>query len=48
MHPDNIEAGKPFVARHGFKVCTVACYISGYIRYDDSKRDWMKERTATS
>ena len=34
---DNIEAGKEFGARHGFKVCTGARYLGGYIGDDKSK-----------
>ena len=45
--PDNIEAGKVFVARHGFKVCTGARYLGGYILDDESKHDWLKQRTLT-
>ena len=45
MHQENIEAGKMFDARHGFKVCTGARYLRGYIRDNDSKRDWLRERT---
>ena len=31
LRPENIEAEKEFGARHGFKVCTVARYLGGYI-----------------
>ena len=44
---ENIEAGKVFGARHGFKLCTGTRYLEGYIRYDESKRDWLRERTLT-
>ena len=44
MHQENIEAGKMFGAHHGFKVCTGARYLRGYIRDNDSKRDWLRER----
>ena len=45
VHPNHPEAGKWFGARHGFKVCTGARYLRGYIRDNDSKRDWLRERT---
>ena len=45
VRPENLEAGKVFGARHGFKVCTGARYLGGYIRDDKSKRDWLRERT---
>ena len=47
MHPENIEAGKLFRAHNGFKVCTVVRYLGGYIGDDDSKCDWLRERTLT-
>ena len=43
VHPNHPEAGKWFGARHGFKVCTGARYLRGYIGYGDSKRDFLKE-----
>ena len=46
-HPENIKAGKVFGARHGFRVCTGAHYLGGYIGYNKSKRDWLRERTLT-
>ena len=45
LHPDNLEAGNFFGARHRFKVCTGAHYLGGYIGYDESKHDWLRERT---
>ena len=36
---ENVEAGKLFGRRHGFKVCTGAHYLGGYIGDDESKRD---------
>ena len=27
-------------------MCTSACYLDSYIWYDESKREWLKERTA--
>ena len=45
--PDNIEAGNFFGRRHGFKVCTGARYLGGYIKDDESKRDWLRKRTLT-
>ena len=42
VHPDNIESVKRFGFSHGFKVCTDVRYIGGFIRYDDSKCDWLK------
>ena len=41
----NIEAGKVFGRRHGFRVCTGTHYIGCYIRDNDYKRDWLRERT---
>ena len=29
--------------RHGFKVCTGACYLGGYIEDSKSKRNWLRE-----
>ena len=31
VRPENLEAGKVFRARHGFRVCTGARYLGGYI-----------------
>ena len=45
IHLNNIEAGKLSGLRHGFKACTGACYLGGYIMDDKSKPDWTKERT---
>ena len=45
--PENLEAGKVFGARHGFKVCRGAHYLGGNIRDDESKHDWLRERTLT-
>ena len=45
VHPENIEARKNFRERHGFRVCTGARYLGGYIGDDKSKRDWLTERT---
>ena len=42
---ENIEAGKVSGARHGFRVCTGARYIGGYIGDDESKCNWLIERT---
>ena len=39
VHPDIIETGKHVCLRHGFKVCTGVCYLGGFIRDDDPKRD---------
>ena len=36
-----------FVARHGFRVCTSARYLGGYIGDDESKHGWLRERTLT-
>ena len=36
-----------FGSRHGFKVCTGARYLGGYIRDDKSKIDWLIERPLT-
>ena len=36
-----------FGARHGFKVCTGAHYLGGYIGDDESKHNWLRERTLT-
>ena len=45
--PHNLEAGKVFGRRHGFRVCTGAHYLGGCIGDDKSKRDWLRERTLT-
>ena len=47
VRPDNIESGKLFGARHGFMVCMGAHYLGGYIKDDNSKRDWLRECTLT-
>ena len=47
MNPENIEAKKEFGSRHIFKVFTGACYIGGYIEYDKSNIDWLRERILT-
>ena len=36
-----------FGVRHGFRVCTGAYYLGGYIGDNESKRDWLRERTLT-
>ena len=46
MHPDNLTAGKYFGLCHVFKVCTGACYLGGFIGFDEFKRDWLKYRTS--
>ena len=43
--PKNLEAKKVFEARPGFRVCTGARYLRGYIGDDKSKHDWLRERT---
>ena len=45
VHPENLEDGKEFGARHGFKVFTGARYLGGYIRDDESNINWMRDRT---
>ena len=45
--PENLEAGKVLGRRHGFKVCTGARYLGGYIGDNHSKQDWMIESTLT-
>ena len=47
IRPDNIEAGKEFRERHGFRVCTGACYLGGYIGDNKYKHDWLRDRTLT-
>ena len=47
MHPDNLKAVKRFGLCHGFKVCTGARYLSGFIGDDESKRDCLKVCTNT-
>ena len=34
-------------ARHRFSVCTDAHYLGGYIGDDESKYNWLRERTLT-
>ena len=45
VHLDHLEARKLLGVCHGFKVCTAVHYIGGYIGYDESKREWLKECT---
>ena len=45
MHLDNIDAEKWFGLRHGFTVWTDTRYLGGFIRDNESKRDWLKVRT---
>ena len=47
VHPDHIEAGKQFVLRHGFKICTVIHYIGGFIVYVNSKWDCLQDLMET-
>ena len=47
LRPDNLDDGKVSGARHGFKVCTGAHYIGGYIGDDKSKCDRLREHTLT-
>ena len=47
VHSENINAGKVFGERHLFKVCTGARYLRGYIGDNESKRNWLKDRTLT-
>ena len=47
MHLDNLEAGKRFGLVYGFKVCTCVHYPWGFIRDDESKRDWLEKCTET-
>ena len=42
---ENIQYRKVFGARHGFKVCMGACYLGGYIRDNESKHNFLRERT---
>ena len=44
---DNLEAGKVFGERLGFRVCTGACDLGSYIGEYESKRDWLRQRTLT-
>ena len=44
---ENTKAEKVFGARHGFRVSTGARYLGGYIRDNNSKRDFLRERTLT-
>ena len=43
--PENIEVREVFGAQHGFRVCTGAHDLGGYIGDNKSKRDWLRERT---
>ena len=47
MHPDNLKSVKIFSLRYGFKVCTGARYIVGFIGDNDSKHDWFEKHTET-
>ena len=46
-HTENTESVKVFCSGHRFKVCTGACYLRGYIRDDESKHDYLRERKLT-
>ena len=43
VHPYNIEYRRLFLLHRGFKVCTGARYLVGYIGDDESKLDWVKK-----
>ena len=45
VRPENLEAGEYFGSHHGFKVCTGAGYLGNYIGDNNSKHDWLRERT---
>ena len=45
--PGESLGGKVFGARHVFRVFTGAHYLWGYIGYNESKHDWLRERTLT-
>ena len=47
VQPNNLESRKRYVLIHGFKVCTGARYLGGYIGDDESKCDCLKLRTKT-
>ena len=47
MHLDNLKDRKLFGAHHGFKVFTGARYLRGYIGYEESKSNWLRERMLT-
>ena len=42
VHPNNLEAGELFGVHRGFKVCTGARYLGGYIRDNESKFHWIQ------
>ena len=42
VHPENLDSGKQFGARHGFKVCTGAHDIGRYIGDGKSKINWLR------
>ena len=44
--PDNLSAGKESGLHHGFKVCTGASYMCGFIEDEKSKREWLKYWTS--
>ena len=45
VHPHNIKYKKMFGLRNGFKVCTDLRYLGGFIGDNESKHDWLDERT---
>ena len=45
LHPNNLKAGKSFFQCHGFKVCTGASYIGGYIGDEKFKGYCLKNWT---
>ena len=47
VHMENIKSEKVFDQRHGFKMCTGARDIEGYIEDEKSKHYWLKDLTLT-
>ena len=43
MHLENLKDRKLFGAHHGVKVFTGALYLRGYISYEESKSNWLRE-----
>ena len=45
VHQENPDARKEFGECHIFKVCMGARYLGAYVRDNNSKRNWLRERT---
>ena len=46
-HPENLKYGKRFGVCHGYKVCPGAYYLNSFIGDNESRHNYLKERTHT-